>query len=279
MTRLYQTTESLLAWGTETLARAGIHPARREARWLLEHVCGEQFRSASPARETADRYRGLIHRRATRFPLQYLLGTVEFGGLELEVTPEVLVPRPETEDMLALVCRLLPDRDAGINCADLGTGSGCLAVALAARLPQSHWWAADVSTAALDVAQRNAARAGVADRVTFCCGSWYDALPRGARLDLIVSNPPYVEANAQLEPELAHEPAGALFAGADGLDAYRTILAGLAEHLEPGGIFVGEFGLGQDKGLEELAGEVALPRPEFSDDLSGRPRFVVIRYR
>jgi release factor glutamine methyltransferase len=272
-----ETTASLVAWGAETLARAGIQPARREARWLLEHACGALRRSARPPADAAERYRHLVERRATRYPLQYVLGTVEFDGLELEITPDVLVPRPETEEMPQLVGRLRSDRDAELKCVDLGTGSGCLAIALARRLAHSRWWAVDRSAAALGVARRNAVSAGVADRITFCRGSWYGALPDGARFDLVVTNPPYVENNAQLGPELAYEPAEALFAGPDGLDAYRVILAGLSGRLKPGGVFIGEIGWEQAPALRALAGDTGLPRPEFYDDLSGRPRFIVIR--
>lgn len=268
-----------LAAAAARLGDAGIQPAAREARWLLEHVLdGDRSWQHEPsARLTGEQARALdalVAQRSTRYPLQYLLGAVEFAGLTLRVTPAVLIPRPETEEMVELVLEHVAARDAALECVDLGTGSGCLAIALANALPRSQWYACDISDAALDVARGNAEQNGLAARISFRQGSWWAALPQGHEFDLVVANPPYVEEGARLEPELAHEPAAALYAGRTGMDAYRAIAAELDVHLAPRGMFFGELDAAHAEDTRALLAHHTRRAVTLHTDLSGRARFV-----
>lgn len=264
------------------LAQAGIGNAACEARWLLEHVlrvpAGALTLMAGTPLDTAQHaaFAALVTRRAQRYPLQYLLATVEFAGVTLRVTPDVLIPRPETEELVAHAMAAMAGRGVPLPCADLGTGSGCIAIALAARLPQAHWWACDISAAALQLAEENAQRNHCAGRITFCRGDFWDALPPAQTFALVCANPPYVATGYALPPELQHEPAAALYSGADGLEAYRAIVAQLARRLTPGGVFVGEIGFDQAEALRALCRAHDLPAPHIYADAQSRPRIVLI---
>jgi release factor glutamine methyltransferase len=277
------TVKRALDVAAQQLAQAGISNAVCEARWLLEHVLRVPTGTLTPmdntpldaAQQTA--FAALVARRAQRYPLQYLLETVEFVGVTLRVTPDALIPRPETEELVAHAAAAMAGRTAPLHCADLGTGSGCIAIALATRLPQSYWWACDISAAALQLAEENAQRNQCAARITFCCGDFWEALPPAQTFDLACANPPYVAQNYPLPPELQHEPAAALFSGADGLEAYRAIVAQLARRLKPNGVFVGEMGFDQADALRALCRAQGLPAPHILADAQGQPRFVLIR--
>ena len=278
----FATTKDALAWAAQQLAQAGIANARREAGWLLEHVLRVPAGTLStisqavltPAQNTA--IIAVVQRRARREPLQYLLETVDFAGVTMRVTPAALIPRPETELLVdhaaAAVNRAVP-----LQCADLGTGSGCIAIALATRLPHSRWWACDLSADALQLATANAQRNQCADRISFCCGDFWEALPPNLTFDLVTANPPYVANDTTLEPELHYEPALALFSGADGLAAYRAIFAQLAAHLKPGGVFVGEIGFDQAKAVAAVSRHAGLPAPEIFKDAGGHARIIFMR--
>ncbi len=224
-------------------ARAAI--PLREARLLLGHVLGDSHAAleAHPERKVSPRdtanFRALVARRAEGRPIAYLTGHREFYGLDFHVTPAVLIPREETELLVDIACEK-PAR----RILDLGTGSGCLAIAVAKELPQAQVTAVDMSDAALEVARENAARHGVS--VRFLQGDWFAPLA-GERFDLILANPPYV---AEGDPHLAQgdvrfEPRAALAAGPDGLDDIRRIVVGAAAHLEPGGWLWFEHGYDQ----------------------------------
>ncbi len=220
-----------------------------------------------------DQLRPLVKRRASREPLQYLFGYADFCGLRLKVTPDVLIPRPETEELVEWIRNRLSKPPTRI--LDLGTGSGALAIALATVYPDAAVTAIDQSAAALEVARENAARYPGRQAIKFRQGDWLEGLEKGSRFDLIVSNPPYLtEAEMQsAEPEVAaHEPGSALVAGSDGMDDLRRILPAAAAHLEPGGWIALETGIGQHAALDELAAEAGLAG-EGLNDLSGRPRF------
>jgi len=200
---------------------------RLEAEVLLAHVLDNSRavlfthpeRSLSPAQ--LDHYQALVRRRAVDYPLPYLTGHVEFYGLEFEVTPEVLIPRPETETLVELALARRPR-----SAVDVGTGSGCIAVSLAVRLPEARIYATEISPAALAVALRNAERHGVAERVHFLVGDLLSPCP--GPVDLIVSNPPYVATGewASLPASVReYEPRLALEGGPDGLDVVRRLLA------------------------------------------------------
>ena len=248
----------------QRLRDAGITPTESDldARLLAQHVLGwttERF--LSDAREPVPdgftpQYDALVDRRVTREPLAYIVGVREFWGLDLEVTPDVLIPRPATELIVEAVQELFPDRSVPLSIADVCTGCGCVAVALAHERPTSTVRGTDISRPALEVARRNAARHGVGDRVSFTHGDLLEGVT--GTFDAIVANPPYVidRARPALQPEVRdHEPPVALFGGADGLTLVTRLVASAPAHLRPGGYLIFEFGLGQDVEVEDLIAE------------------------
>ena len=264
----------------EFLAARGVASARLDAEVLLASVLGIdrvgvylRFDQPLAAREV-DAYRELLRCRAAGTPVAYLTGTREFWSVPLAVTPDVLIPRPETE---LLVERVLAGRvDGEPRILDLGTGSGALAIALARELPAARVVAVDVSPAAVTVATANAARAGVAERVTVVVGSWTSPLDAAARFDVIVSNPPYVPTAvlAGLASEVRAEPALALDGGEDGLAAYRILVPQAAARLAPGGRLLLEVGEGQAEAVAAIAVAAGLEGVAWHADLAGIARVV-----
>jgi release factor glutamine methyltransferase len=225
------------------------------------------------------RFRELVRRRADeRVPVAQLTGRKEFWSLAFEVSADVLIPRPETETLVAWLLDSLPDREAELEVLDVGTGSGAIAVALATELPKARFTATDVSPAALAVAERNAQAHGVADRIRFAAGDGFAPVV-GRRFDAVLANPPYVaERGAEgLAPELRHEPRGALFAGADGTDLLRRFAAEVGGHLAPGGRAAFEVGAEQAGVVAEWLSAAGLLDVEVRRDLAGRQRIVVGR--
>lgn len=249
------TTLKILTWTKEFFSARGIENARLEAEWLLCAATGLDrvglylnYDKPLNAAELAS-FRRMVSRRARREPLQHILGSQELCGLEFEVSPDVLIPRPDTE---TLVAEALARAPGAVTVLDVGTGSGCIAVVLAGRLPGAEVVAVDVSPAALEVAARNAARHGA--EVCFLPGSLLEPVA-GRRFDLIVSNPPYIPSAdiAQLAPEVRDgDPRLALDGGPDGLDIYRRLIPGALEHLSPGGWLLVEVGAGQAARVAEL---------------------------
>lgn len=271
------TFQSLITHATAQLRAAKISNASQEARWLLESLIGKPcplFSNDPIPPNISRRYLTLVNRRARRFPLQYLLRFVDFAGVRIQLTPAVLIPRPETEELAHLAIAWLKAHPHARRVADLGTGSGCLAIAIAHACPDIECWACDISSAALTVARRNAQLNHVAHRIHFTRASWFDKWPKNLLFDLIVSNPPYVEENAKLPPELSYEPSTALFAGPDGLDAYRQILPHIPRRLTSGGLFLGEIGANQRAALLKLARLAGLYSPRILKDSLGRYRFL-----
>lgn len=231
----------------------------------------------------------MVGRRQAGEPLQYVLGAWAFRTLELAVDARVLIPRPETEQVVEVALTLARARRAEghprLLVADLGTGSGAIALSLAVELPVGavQVWATDVSPDALAVASSNAAGAGrAAAQVRVAEGSWYDALPVDlvGRFDLIVANPPYVAEGDDLPAEVRDwEPAGALLAGVDGLDALRVIVAGAPGWLAAGGGLVCEIGADQGGAVRAVADAAGLIGVEVLPDLAGRDRILVARRR
>lgn len=253
------TVPALLGRAAAALEEAGIETARPEAEWLLAGLL-EVDRFAlylEPARRLsaaeAAHYRELIGRRARREPLQYLLGWEDFHGLRLAVTPDVLVPRPETEGLVEWALEVLAGRPDPVI-ADLGTGSGAIACALASGLPGAEVLAVEVAAGALAVASRNVRELGLSARVRLLAGDLFAPLGSlSASLDLVVANPPYLPSAviASLPPEVSrHEPRAALDGGPDGLGVIRRIVAGAPPVLKPGGWLLMEIG-------EEQAGPLA----------------------
>ena len=249
--------------------------ANLDAELLLAHVLGvDRARvAADPARtlsrRQAEALSRLAQRRLAGEPLAYLTGRKEFWSLDLEVTPEVLVPRPETELVVELALDALAPF-ARPSVLDLGTGSGALALALARERPDAAITAVDASSAALAVAARNALRLQ-AGNVAFLPGSWYEPVG-GARFDCIVSNPPYVADDDPVLASLRHEPRRALAAGPAGLDALAVICAGAPAQLAAGGALVVEHGATQGAGVRALMTQAGLVAVATHVDLAGRPR-------
>lgn len=264
------------------LAQSGLVPV--DASVLLAHVLGVDrawliAHATDPLeRASADAFFALAKRRRDGEPVAYLVGRREFHGLDLVVTPAVLVPRPETETLVDYALERL-HADVACDVLDLGTGSGAIALAIAAKRPRARVIATDRSHDALGVARANAERLGIAN-VTFSRGDWYDALPAGgAPFDLIAANPPYVaEDDAHLSlGDLPHEPSIALAAGADGLDALRVIVAGAPARLKPGGVLVVEHGHDQAEAVRRLLIDAGLGALEARRDLAGIPRIAAGR--
>lgn len=251
------TLRQLLTEAVAHLPDADTDSARLDAEVLLCHLlgCNRAHLRAWPERELdagqTAAYRDLIARRADGEPVAYLTGRREFWSLDLRVTPATLIPRPDTETLVEQALAFIP-ADAQWAVADLGTGSGAIALALALERPHCRVVATDLSAAALEVARDNAARHRIGN-AEFRLGPWFAPLA-GERFQLIVSNPPYVRAD---DPHLGHgdvrfEPLSALTSGTDGLDAIRQLVAGAAHHLAPGGRLLLEHGYDQAAAVREL---------------------------
>ncbi len=279
------TPETALAYlelAAKFFAGRGVASARLDAELLLAHVLatdrvGVYLRFDRPlGRVEVDAYRGLVKRRGEGEPVAHLLGRREFWSRSFMVTPDVLVPRPETELVVEQALAGIDARDRVMRILDLGTGSGALAIALALELPNATVTAVDLSPAAAAVAEQNAAALGVAARVRVVVSDWTAALAADERFDLVVSNPPYVASGdlAGLPVEVRREPVLALDGGPDGLAAYRRIADEVARVVAPGGSLLCEVGAGQAPAVAELlagAGFAAIAR--FAD-LAGIERVV-----
>jgi release factor glutamine methyltransferase len=271
------TIRKVLEWTKNYLAEKGIENARLETEWLLAESLGldrvglyVNFDKPLTDDELA-RVRELVARRARREPLQYLLGTQEFAGLDFLVTPAVLIPRHDTEVLLAEALRVAP---AAETVLDIGTGSGCLAISLAKQLPAAAVTAIDLSPEALVVAKQNAERNGV--RVEFCQGSLLTPIA-GRSFALMVSNPPYIPTAdlAALQPEVREfEPLLALDGGPDGLDCYRVLIPAAVAHLEHNGWLLVEIGIGQDGAVQELFAGAGFSAIFTANDPAGIVRVV-----
>jgi release factor glutamine methyltransferase len=276
---------SRVAEGRERLRLAGLatNEADIDARLLAEHVLGwdaaRYFAYGHELEPPAfrDAYFALIARRMDREPVAYITGRQEFWNLTFAVTPAVLIPRPETELIVESALAHFPDRDAPLRIADVCTGSGCLAVALAHERPRAHVVAVDISGPALAVAHANAEAHGVSARIEFRSGDLLD--PLDPAFDLVVSNPPYVpeDDRAKLPAQVRdHEPALALFAGPDGLDVIRRLIAGAPRVLRDDAMLMMEIGYGQAPAVEQLiAAEPRLTMVDIRRDLQGIPRTAI----
>ena len=263
--------------------------ARREAGSLLSHTVARDrtfIITHADERLTAEHlrsYRSLVGRRAEGEPLQYITGAQEFYGLDFEVNEDVLIPRPETELLVETALELLKGTDSPLLC-DVGTGSGCIAVALLHTRPDARAFALDVSAAALEVAARNAARWQVADRIDLSVSDCFDALASEERVetrfDLIASNPPYVaEVDLEgLQREVReHEPRVALTPGGDGLSVIRRLVSESPRHLKPGGHLLMEIGFNQHERVAALIDARVWTLLDIHHDLQGIPRTVALK--
>jgi len=272
----------------QMLEQAGIESVSQEAFWIVEHVLrlpahhviADRDRLLSHAEVLAAR--GLIRRRVGREPLQYILGDQEFCGLEFAVNQAVLIPRPETELLVEYVAQRIPvERQATI--IDIGTGSGCIAVAIARLRPRARVIATDLSGPSLDVARQNATRHAVCERITWLEGDLLEPLVKlelEGTIDVIVSNPPYIaEADwAMLQPEVRlFEPRGALVAGPQGTELHERLLREAGRYLSPGGALIMEIGAGQARAMRRIVDQI--PGYRFHRlvyDAAGLERVVII---
>jgi release factor glutamine methyltransferase len=275
----------LIAEGAAELASAGIVNPRLDAEIMLAAACHSSRAAvisglAELNKIAREHYAVMIARRMRREPLAYILGHKEFYSLEFEVTPSVLIPRPETETVVSAALELIQDR-VHVHVCDLGTGSGAIALAIAASAPTAQLTATDISAEVLGIARRNAARLKLASRVRFRLADWFepiDSMEPLGRFDLIVSNPPYISDDqiAGLAPEICrYEPRAALAGGCDGLELYRRIAPALTDHLEQHGSAIMEIGADQSAAVTEIMRDAGAISIQVVRDLAGLPRAVV----
>ena len=269
---------------TDFFSGKGVESARLNAELIVGHALGLkrmqlylQFERLLTEPEL-ERIRPLVRRRGQREPLAYVLGTAEFCGLTLKADRRALVPRPETERLVELLQERCTPAPARV--LDLGTGSGCIALALAAAWPGAEVVAVDASDDALALARENGEATGLAARVQWLKSDWFSAVPADGRFDLIVSNPPYLtaEETAAAEPEVrAYEPAAALTAAESGMADLRKIIAEAPRFLAPGGWLAMETGIAQHAELLADLAKAGLRDGESVKDLAERDRFVFAR--
>ncbi len=283
MTDRQWTVVELIRWTADYLAEKGFHNPRLNGELLLAGVLGLKrldlyLQFDRPLRpEELAAFKARLLRRAKREPLQYIDGEAHFRDLRLLVDPRVLIPRPETEGLVQAVLEWAAGRE-GLTALDVGTGSGCIALALATEGPFARVVASDLSEDALALARENRERAAPAAPVDFRAGDLYGAVA-GEAFDVVVSNPPYVgeEERAGLDAEVRDwEPPGALFAGAGGLDVIRRLVAGAPAHVRAGGLLALEIGAGQAEAVCALVRATgAFGEPAVRRDLGGRDRVVL----
>src|SRR5271163_2674907 len=263
-----------------------LHVVAQERAWLYAHP------EAPLSANQQAKFLSLLARRVAGEPVQHLTGHQEFWGLDFEVNLDVLIPRPETEHLIEVTLDRLGLREvragrpqttdgAGMFLADVGTGSGCVAIALAKELPQAHFYASDISQAALSVAQRNAARHNVSERIHFAHNTLLTNAKAGNRdpvfFDAIVSNPPYVGRHeaASLDREVReHEPPQALYGGEEGYEIYSDLIVQSAERLKSGGLLVLELGHNSLATAQPLLAEPTWSYVNVTNDLAGIPRVI-----
>ncbi len=279
------TVKRILLWSTNYLREIGIETARLDAECLLADVLGctrvqlyVQFDKPLSIDER-NRFRGLLRRRALHEPVAYLLGSRDFFGRSFLVSPAVLIPRSDTECLIETCLNLYTDRDAAISILDVGSGSGCIGVTLAAEYPASRVTCIDVSLEALVCARKNAERLAVMDRVTFRQLSMLDEsfLTCGGRFDLVVSNPPYIPSSdiqGLMQDVRGFEPHLALDGGPDGLICYRALAQSASSLLQSGGWLVVEVGVNQERDVQAILSSAGAHSLSISADYGGIPRVV-----
>jgi release factor glutamine methyltransferase len=266
------------------LEAAGVDSARLDARLLVGAATGETAAGliARPRRRLSGReaetLSGMVARRCAREPIAHIFGSREFWSLEFDVSASVLTPRPDSETIIEAACLHIPAPGRDVRVLDLGTGSGCLLLALLHEFPAASGVGVDISPAAVSLARCNGSKLGVGTRAAFVVGDWAASI--AGRFDVVISNPPYIPTPeiARLAPEVAHyEPHGALDGGSDGLDAYRALLPLSAEVLAPGGAVLFEMGAGQHQAICALARACGLEVAGLQDDIAGIPRVAILR--
>ncbi|MDX1335090.1 MAG: peptide chain release factor N(5)-glutamine methyltransferase [Gammaproteobacteria bacterium] len=276
------TLQDVITQAAGLLADCSENP-RLDAELLLAHVMGKDrgYFYTWPDQELDPRlqraFDELLKQRLNGTPIAYLIGTREFWSMDLSVTPDVLIPRADTEILVEQALEKIPS-DTTVRILDLGTGSGAIALAIAYERPLADIYAIDQSQAALDVAKRNAEKHGL-DNVHFACSNWYEALPEEASFDLIVSNPPYIRDDDPhlVQGDLPHEPRSALASGKEGLDDIQKILSGIRQYLKTGGWLMVEHGYDQGAAVQQLFTESGLEQICCHQDLQGLDRICIGR--
>jgi release factor glutamine methyltransferase len=276
---------NLIRWTDECFRGEGLTTPRLDAEVLLAETLGvdraglyTHFDQPLQPGELA-RFKKLIRRRLQHEPVAYILGRQEFWSLAFRVTPEVLIPRPETEILVAEALKVLSRPGAAernFRILEIGTGSGAISVVLAKELPSASLVATDLSEKALSIAKENASRHGARERIHFLQGDLFDPLGKGSAFDLIITNPPYIAQDdfPSLPPEVRDfEPRVALDGGKDGLTFFRRVLRRVGEFLNPGGWFLAEIGAGQKQKIRQIAeANPELASFDFVPDLAGIQR-------
>jgi release factor glutamine methyltransferase len=275
----------------EFLGKKNVESPRLQTELLLAHLLKMprmklylNFERALTSEET-DSFREFIKRRAAREPLQHIVGSTSFCGFEIAVNRHALVPRPETELLAETGWNFLlaapKPSEGGSTALDFGTGTGCIAIALAAKCPNAKIIATDISTDALALAKENAAKNNVAERIEFLQGDGFAALPKDLQFDLIISNPPYIASGEieTLEPEVKiFDPRAALDGGADGLNFYRTLATQSKSFLKPAGKIMLEFGDGQADEIKKIFENEKWIVEEIKSDYSRRERILIAKF-
>lgn len=274
-----------LQTASDELDRAGVPEARKEARSLLAHVLDVDWAvfitnpDKPMAESSLSRFQELVSRRTTGEPAQYITGIQDFYGRRFEVTPDVLIPRPETEGLVETVLPLLSVASP-VSICDVGTGSGCIAITILCENGFAHAVGVDISEAALEVAKRNAKAHNVANRISFIKSDCFDAFTHDKTFDLIVSNPPYVSARvlSGLQREVRdHEPRVALTPGDDGLAVINRLITDAPRFLKPEGHLVIEIGFDQSESIAALVDRTVWQLMDIVPDLQQIPRIVVLK--
>ncbi len=267
MTNETWTIAKLLKWTQDYFAQNDIPSPRLDAEVLLAHAAGlkrielyTNFDSIVDDEQRA-KFRGFVRERVERKPTAYIVGEREFMSMAFRVTPDVLIPRPETEFIVEGTLARIANKNAEMLIADIGTGSGCIAISLAARLPRTRFVAVDISQAALAIARENAERHGVADRIEFIAGNMLEPLAAGGyagKVDFLVSNPPYISEREwpEVMPDVRlHEPKGALLAEGDAMKFYRVLASNANKVLHDGGWAMVEAGAGRTEEISAIFAE------------------------
>jgi release factor glutamine methyltransferase len=283
-TGVIKTRGSLVSEAAAALSAAGLDEPRRHARRLVASALAisqaDLFGHPERALDESQihRFRAMLCRMVEGEPLSRILERREFWGLWFTLSPETLDPRPETETVVEAVLRRCPGRHAAVRFLDLGTGTGCILLALLSEFPAASGVGIDIAETAVLTAARNAAALGFADRALFFVGDWAAAV--SGRFDVIVANPPYIaSANLPLLPRQVarHDPWRGLDGGEDGLEAYRRIAEDVSKLLVPDGVFVAEVGVGQAERVAAMMKTNGLALDGFDEDLAGIARCVITR--
>ena len=281
----YETIESLLRQGSQKLQQVGIENPRREAKLLLQYALGlsaEQIIGIARDQPLeAERYRTLLARRARREPLAYITAHKGFWTLDLKVSPATIVPRADTETIISTMLTYFPNRQQALSVLDLGTGTGCLLLAILAEYRFAWGVGVDINPQAAQLAYENIRRCNVEKRAWVFAGQWSDALDTEWRFESVVSNPPYIPTTdlQTLMPEVRdYEPFLALDGGSDGLEAYRALCQRLPLVLKDNGLAFLEIGINQAHSVCTIAQAYGLQVVAVTKDFSGIERVVVLRY-